>query len=61
MRAIKLEQSPSPEINTLARAFDTMPREMVMATLRWIGVPEAGLRMVEGTFEKTTSRVVVEE
>ena len=35
--------------------------EMVMATLRWMGVPEAEVRMVEGTYEKTTARVVVGE
>ena len=34
---------------------------MVMATLRWMGVPEAEVRMVEGTYEKTTARVVVGE
>ena len=38
----------------LEKAFDTVPREMVMATLRWMGVPEAEVRMVEGTYEKTT-------
>ena len=43
------------------KAFDTLPREMVMATLRWMGVPEAEVRMVEGMYEKTTARVVVEE
>ena len=32
-----------------------------MATLRWMGVPEAEVRMVEGTYEKTTSRVVMGE
>ena len=32
-----------------------------MATLRWMGVPEAQVRMVEGTNEKTTARVVVGE
>ena len=32
-----------------------------MATLRWMGVPEAEVRMVEGTHEKTTARVVVGE
>ena len=31
------------------------------ATLRWMGVPEAEVRMVEGTYEKTTARVVVGE
>ena len=42
-------------------AFDTVPREMVMATLRWMGVPEAEVRMVEGMHEKITARVVVGE
>ena len=32
-----------------------------MATLRWMGVPEAEVRMVEGMYEKTTTRVVVGE
>ena len=45
----------------LEKAFDTVPREMAMATLRWMGVPEAEVRMVEGTYEKTTARVVVGE
>ena len=45
----------------LERAFDTVPSEMVMATLRWMGVPEAEVRMVEGTYEKTTASVVVRE
>ena len=45
----------------LEKAFDTVSREMVMATLRWMGIPEAEVRMVEGTYEKTTARVVVGE
>ena len=45
----------------LEKAFDTVPREMVMATLRWLGVPEAEVRMVDCTHEKTTARVVVGE
>ena len=45
----------------LEKAFDTVPREMVMATLGWIGVPKAEVRMVEDTYEKTTARVVVGE
>ena len=45
----------------LEKAFDTVPREMVMATLRWMGVPEAEARMVEGMYEKTIARVVVGE
>ena len=45
----------------LEKAFDTVPREMVMATLRWMEVPEAEVNMVEGMYEKTTARVVVRE
>ena len=45
----------------LEKAFDTVPREMMMAPLRWMGVPEAELKMVEGMYEKTTARVVVGE
>ena len=45
----------------LEKAIDTEHREMVMATLRWMGVPEAKVRMVEGTHEKETARVVVGE
>ena len=45
----------------LEKAFDTVPREMVVATLRWIGVPESDVRMVEGTYEKTTAIVLVGE
>ena len=45
----------------LDKAFYTVPREMVMATLGWMGVPEAEVRMVEGMYEKTTARLVVGE
>ena len=45
----------------LENAFDTVPTEMVMTTLRWMGVPEAEVRMAEGMCEKTTARVVVGE
>ena len=45
----------------LEKAFDIVPREMMMATLRWMGVPEAEVRMVEGMYEKTTSIMVVGE
>ena len=45
----------------LEKVFDTIPREMVMATLRWMGVPGAEVRMVEGTYENTTAIVVVGE
>ena len=45
----------------LEKAFDTIPREFVMATRRWMGVPEAEVRMVDDMYEKTTARVVVGE
>ena len=32
-----------------------------MAKLRWMGVPEADARMVEGMYERTTPRVLVGE
>ena len=32
----------------LEKALDTVPREMVIATLRWMRVPEVEGRMVEG-------------
>ena len=45
----------------LEKSFDTVPREMVISTIRWMGVPEAKVRMVEGIYEKITARVVVGE
>ena len=43
----------------LEKAYNTVPREMVMATVRWMGVPEAEARMVEAMCERTKGRVVV--
>ena len=43
----------------LEKAYDTVPRDMVMATARWMGVPEAEARMVEAMYERTKGRVVV--
>ena len=43
----------------LEKAFDTVSREIVMATLRWLGVPEAEVRMVEATYEQTNGRVII--
>ena len=42
----------------LEKAYDTVPIDMTMATLRWMGVPEAEVRMVEGTHKETKGRVV---
>ncbi|KAI0227441.1 hypothetical protein LSAT2_022121 [Lamellibrachia satsuma] len=43
----------------MEKAYDTVPREMVMAIVRWMGVPEAEARMVEAMYERTKRRVVV--
>ena len=45
----------------LEKYVDTVHREMVMAMLRWMGVPEAEVRIVESMIEKTAARVVVGE
>ena len=39
-------------------AYDTVPRDMAMATLRWMGIPEAEVKLAEGTYEETKGRVV---
>ena len=43
----------------LEKAFDTVPRKMAMATLRWMGAPELEVKMVEAMYENTKARVVV--
>ena len=43
----------------LEKAYDIVPRKMVKATVRWMGVPEAEARMVEAMYERTKGRVVV--
>ena len=43
----------------LEKAYDTVTTEMVTATVRWMGVPEAEARMVEAMNERTKRRVVV--
>ena len=40
------------------KTFDTVPRQMAMATLRWMGAPESEVKMVEAIYENTTGRVV---
>ena len=39
----------------LEKAYDTIPREMAMVTLRWMGVSETEVRMVERTHEESRS------
>ena len=43
----------------LEKAYDTVPREMVMATPRWMGVLEAEVRLVEGMYKGTKGGVLV--
>ena len=40
----------------LEKAFDTVPTEMVMVTLRWMGVPEAEVRIAEGHVREDNSK-----
>ena len=42
----------------LEKAFDTVPRKIAMATLRWMGAPESEVKMVEAMYDNTTGRVV---
>ena len=60
-KRLEVEGSMVLGLVDLQKAFDTVPRDMVMATLRWMGVPEAEVMMIEGTYEKKTARVVVGE
>ena len=43
----------------LKKAFDAVPREEVMASVRWVGVPEAQARIVETRHERTKGGVLV--
>ena len=46
-KRLEIQGSMAPGFVDLEKAFDTVPREMVMATLRWMRVPEAEVSMVE--------------
>ena len=35
----------------MEEAYDKVAREMVMETLRWMGVPESEVRLVEGMYK----------
>ena len=50
-KILEVQGSMSLGFVDLEKALDTVPREMVMATLRWMRVPEAEVRMVEGMYE----------
>ena len=41
------------------KADDAVPREMLMATLRRMGMPDAGVGLVEGMLKGTKGRVLV--
>ena len=43
----------------LEKAYDLVPRELVYATLRWMEVGEAEVRMIEGMYEATKARVLL--
>ena len=60
-KSLEVQGSMALGFVDIEKAFDTVPREMVMMTLRWMGVLKAEARMVEGIHEKTTVRVVVGE
>ena len=60
-KRLEIQGSIAPGFVDLEKAFDTVPRENVMATLWWIVVPEAEVMMVESMYEMTTARVVVGE
>ena len=60
-KRLDVQGSMAQRFVDLEKAFDTVPREMVMVTLRWMGVSDAEVRMFEGKYEKTTARVVVGE
>ena len=43
----------------MEKAEDTVPREIVMVTLKWMEVPEAEVRLVEGMYKGTKVRALV--
>ena len=43
----------------LEKANDIVPREIMMVTLRWKGVTEAEVRLVEEMYKGTKGRVLV--
>ena len=55
-KRLELQGSLALGFVDLERAYDTVPREMVRATLRWMGVSEAEVRMVESTYEMATAK-----
>ena len=54
-KKLEAQENVALVFKDLKKAYDRVPREM--ATLRWVGVPEAEVRMVGGTCEETKGRV----
>ena len=44
----------------LEKAFDTVPRELAFAVMRWMEVGEADVRLVEDMYKETTAVVRAE-
>ena len=60
-KILEVQSSMALGFIDLEKSFDTVPREIVMATLRSMRVPEEEVMMVEGMYEKSTARAVVGE
>ena len=43
----RLERQGHVALWIYKKAFDTVPRKMVMTTARWIGAPESEVKIVE--------------
>jgi len=62
MFAMKLKKQKGQEDMTtefidLENGYCSIPREIAMASLTWVGVRKAEVRQVEGTYEGTKSRL----
>ena len=55
-KRLKVQGSMALGFVDLEKAFDTVPREMVLETLRWMEVPEAEVRIVEGVADWPTDQ-----
>ena len=60
-KRLEVQDSVALAFVDMEKAFDTVPREMVMSMVRWKGVPDAEVGMVVGMYEKTTAKVMVRE
>ena len=45
----------------MEKAYDTVPRELTFAVMRWMEVGEAQVRMVEEMYKKTPAVVRIKE